>query len=170
MAKKAADSESSISLDNVLPAVDRKNLDWWETLNPSQQQKFPSWLYMRYCSSVQGPADLSRYYLMAINQRVNRNFNVIKKHKKLQYLLMTSASPGMGKQYHPYIQPPRQGKGVTKKRNLIAELFPFANQKEIDVILSCNSDDDIKDYLISLGWTDKDIKAAFAKKDNDNDE
>lgn len=170
MAKKAASSESSISLDNVLPAVDRKDLNWWETLSEPQQQKFPAWLYMRYSSSVQGPADLSRYYVMAVNQRVNKNFSAIKKHKKLQYLLMTSASPGMGKQYHPYIQPPKAGKGVQKKRNLIASLFPMIGEQEIDVLATINSDDEIKEYLIDLGWPDKDIKKAFSKTESDVEE
>lgn len=171
MAKKPADPETSISLDNVLPAVDRKDVNWWETLKPGQQAKFPGWLYMRYSATVQGPADLSRYYLMAVNERVNKHFSVLNKnHKKLQYLLMTSASPGMGKQYHPYMQPPRAGKGSVKRRNLIASLFPMSSEKEIDVIAATNTDDDIRDHLIDLGWSDKDIKKAFAKQETETEE
>ena len=170
MAKKPANPDTSITLDNVLPAVDRKDTAWWETLKPGQQDKFPAWLYMRYSSSVQGPADLSRYYLMAVNERVNKRFSTIKKHPKLQYLLMTSASPGMGKQYHPYVQPPRQGKGSVKRRNLIASLFPMASDKEIDVIAAINSDDDIKAHLLHMGWSDKDIKKAFTKQETDTEE
>lgn len=167
MAKKPADPDTSITLDNVLPAVDRKDTGWWETLKPGQQAKFPAWLYMRYSSSVQGPADLSRYYLMAVNERVNKRFSTIKKHPKLQYLLMTSASPGMGKQYHPYVQPPRAGKGSIKRFNLLASLFPMASEKEIEVMAATNTDDEIKAYLIQLGWTDKDIKKALAKQETE---
>lgn len=167
MAKKPADPDTSITLDNVLPAVDRKDTGWWETLKPGQQAKFPAWLYMRYSSSVQGPAAMSCYYLMAVNERVNKRFSTLKKHPKLQYLLMTAASPGMGKQYHPYVQPPRAGKGSTKRRNLIASLFPMINEKEIDVIVATNTDDDIKQYLIQRGWSDKEIKKVMAKQETD---
>lgn len=165
MAKKpAVKSESDISLDNVLPAVDRKDVNWWETLTPPQQAKFPAWLYMRYSSSVNGPADMSRYYLMAVNERVNKKFNDIRKHGKLQYLLMTSASPGMGKQYHQFIPPMKGAKGSSKRVKLFEELFPNLNDLELEIMMDSNTDADVLEYLVSLGWTDKEIKSALSTK------
>lgn len=166
MAKKSV-STSDIPLPNVLSAIDRKNLDWWETLTAEQQAKFSSWILMRYTSSVQGSAELSGYYLVATNERVNKRFSLLKDHPKLQYLLMTTVSPDMGNQFHPYIAPPKNGKGQIKRRNLIASLFPFANDREIDVLLTINSEADIKKHLENLGWADKDIKKALSGQDSE---
>lgn len=169
MAKKAVKSEDSISLDNVLPAVDRKDLNWWESLTIGQQKKFPAWLYMRYTSNVQGNADLARYYLLAVNERVNKRFNDVRQHTKLQYLLMTSASPGMGKQFHQFLPPPKLGKTNKKQINLLEKLFPMANDQELELMLEINSTSEIENYLISLGWTDKEIKTALANKNTDEE-
>ncbi len=171
MAKKVAvKDESSIALENVLPAIDRKDIDWWETLTPAQQKKFPAWLYMRYTSNVTGNPNLARYYLIAVNERVNKKFSDVRKHPKLQYLLMTSASPGMGKQFHQFISPPKMGKD-NKKSNikLLEKLFPHANSREIEILSKINSDEDIHNYLIDLGWTDKEIKAALSNKNADDE-
>jgi hypothetical protein len=170
MAKKAIKKEDSdISLENVLSAVDKKNIDWWETLTLAQQKKFSSWLYMRYVSNVGGNADLARYYLIAVNERVNKKFSEIKNHNKLQYLLMTTASPSMGKQFHQFINPPKIGKSNRKKINLLTKLFPMVNDQELEVLAETNSDKDIEQYLISMGWPDKEIKAAFSNKNTDED-
>jgi hypothetical protein len=170
MAKKATKSdEADISLDNVLTAVDKKNLNWWEGLNAAQQKKFSSWLYMRYVGNVTGDPDLARYYLIAVNERVNKKFSAIKNHAKLQYLLMTTASPGMGKQYHQWLTPPKVGKTNRKRINLIAKLFPNVSDQELEVLGEINSDDDIQQHLISLGWEDKDIKNALSNKNTDEE-
>lgn len=170
MAKKAAKtSDADISLDNVLSAVDKKNTGWWETLTEAQQKKFSSWLYMRYVSNVTGDPDLARYYVMAVNERVNKKFSTLKNHPKLQYLLMTSASPGMGKQYHQWLPPAKVGKSNRKRLNLLAKLFPNVSDKELEVLDKINTDKEIEEYLISLGWTDKEIKAGLSNKDTDED-
>lgn len=169
MAKKAANSEANISLESVLPAIDRKDTEWFDTLNPAQQKKFSSWLYMRYTSNVKGNADLARYYLLAANQRVNKKFSDLKGHNKLQYLLMTTTSPGMGKQFHQFLAPPKLGKTNKKQLNLLEKLFPMANDQELELMAEINTEKDIEEYLISHGWTDKEIKAALATKNADED-
>lgn len=162
-------SNSDISLDSVLPAIDRKNIDWYDSLNPEQQKKFPAWLYMRYLSSVKGNADLARYYLLATNMCVNKRFNSIKNHNKLHYYSMTVASPDMGKQYHQFIPPLKSSKSNKKRLNLLEKLFPNLNDKELEVLDATNSTEDIEEYLVSLGWTDKDIKAALSNKNTDEE-
>lgn len=163
MAKKAkVPDEGSIALKDVLPAVDRKDRDWWNSLNPKQKEKFPAWLYMRYCSTVNGSPDVSRYYVMAVNETVNKRFNALRKHQHLQYLLMTAASPGIGTQYHTYIPPLKRG-GGKKKFNLLTEIFPHYGDQEIEVLTSIISEEEIYDHLIAMGWTDKEIKDAMAK-------
>lgn len=169
MIKKATKSEDSISLDNVLPAVDRKDINWWETLNPGQQKKFPAWLYMRYVSNVSGDPNLARYYLLAVNERVNKKFSDVKGHNKLHYLSMTSASPGMGTQFHQFLPPPKLGKSNKKIFNLLEKLFPMANDQELELLSDINDNTELEQYLISMGWTDKEIKATLSNKNTDED-
>ena len=165
-----ATDDSAIKLDNVLPAIDRKDRAWWETLTPAQQKKFPAWLYMRYSSNVEGNADLTGYYLMAVNETVNKRFNAIKHHPKLQYLLMTAASPGLGRQRHGWIPPAKRGKSDDSEDsndkgklffNLFSELFPNARDTELEILSTINDAASIVTYLEDLGWPQKDIKAAM---------
>ena len=170
MAKKAVQKEDSeISLKSVLPAIDRKNINWWETLTPAQQKKFSSWIYMRYVSNVSGSPELYQYYLVAVNERVNKKFSSLKDHPKLQYLLLTTASPGMGDQFHPFIKPGKRNKSNKKRINLLEKLFPMANEQELEVLSEINTDQDIENHLIALGWTDKEIKSALSNKNTDED-
>ena len=160
-----ADDESAIKLADVLPAVDRKDRDWWEGLRPAQKDKFPSWLYMRYASNVEGNADFARYYLMAVNETVNKHFNTVRHHPKLQYMLMTAASPGMGTQRHGWIPPAKRGKS-DKKGKLFSKLYPNASDDELDILSAINDDMDVIRELEDRGWTQKDIKAAMKGSDD----
>lgn len=160
-----ADDESAIKLADVLPAIDRKDRDWWEGLKQSQKDKFPAWLYMRYASNVEGNADFARYYLMAVNETVNKRFNTVRHHPKLQYMLMTAASPGMGSQRHGWIPPAKKGK-ANKKSKLFSKLYPDASDDELEILSAINDDMDIIRELEDRGWTQKDIKAAMKGSDD----
>ena len=160
-----ADDESAIKLADVLPAIDRKDHDWWDRLKQPQKDKFPAWLYMRYASSVEGNADFARYYLMAVNETVNKHFNTIKNHPKLQFMLMTASSPGMGIQRHGWIPPAKRGK-ADKKLKLLSKLYPNAGDDELEVLAAINDDIDVIRELEDRGWTQKDIKAAMKGSDD----
>lgn len=159
-----SDDSSAIKLADVLPAIDRKDKAWYDKLRPEQQAKFPAWLYMRYASSVEGNADLARYYLMAVNETVNKRFSSLKGHAKLQYLLMTAASPGMGTHRHGWIAPGKQGKS-NKRLKLLARLYPLAKDDELETLANINDDTDIMRELEDRGWTQADINAAMKGND-----
>jgi hypothetical protein len=82
---------------------------------------------------------------------------------------MTSASPSMGKQFHQFINPPKIGKTNKKQINLLSKLFPMSSNQELEVLAEVNSDKDIEEYLISLGWSDKEIKNAMSNKHTDEE-
>ena len=153
--------ESDIEVMSVMSAVDNKNYKWFDTLNEAQKSKFSSWVYMRWASSVNAKEPLmTAYYLQAINEKVNKHFNRFGKHPKLQYLLMASASPGFGKQYHQWIAPGKRG-STPKVRKLLEQLYPNANDQELELLESTNELDDIVQHLMDRGWTDKEIKEAL---------
>lgn len=157
----AKNDEGSIALDKLLPAIDRKDYNWWSTLTAEQQEGFSSWLYMRYASSVQhSDPDFPRYYLQSVNQHVNKHFNIIRRHPQLVYLLLCAASPGIGTQRHNFLPPGKKGK-ANKRNALFAKLYPLCNEEELDILAQVNTDEDLREYMLDAGWTDKEIAAAL---------
>lgn len=165
--KPKKDSSSSIALRDLFGALSRKDRDWWNTLSQEQQEKFSAWLYNRYLSVPKSSNSLlNEYYLRAVNQHSNRNFNVIhKNHKKLQYLLMTTLIDPDIRCDHAYLKP--MGKTGDKKSNtrtkILTNLMPTAKIDDIHVLADLMSDDEIKQMLRDRGWEEKQIKQAMEK-------
>lgn len=161
----AKNDASAIALRDLLPAIDGKRYNWWKTLTKEQQDGFSSWLYMRYTSTVDDDPDLMRYYLMSVNLHVNKHFDAIRKdHPQLMFLLMAAASPKMGSKKHTWLPPGKKGK-ANKRQQLFQKLYPTYNMDEIELVSERNSDEELRAYLIDLGWSDKDITAAFKSFD-----
>ena len=92
-------------LFEALTAIDKKDYSYYDRLTPEQQKKFVPFMMLHWISAIKGSEGLSRYYVMSANEYANKylfNENVIK-HPKLQWLMLCSASPGMGKQFHQWI-------------------------------------------------------------------
>ncbi len=89
-----------LSVKNETAALDRKDVSFYDSLSDEEKKKFSPYLMMRYSASVDGSSDLQAWYLMATNERVNKNFFDISTshHKKFQWLLCTTVSPGLGTQ------------------------------------------------------------------------
>jgi hypothetical protein len=45
----------------------------------------------------------------------------------------------------------------------------MSNAQELELLSEINDETDIKQYLISLGWPDKEIKNALSNKNTDED-
>lgn len=164
MVKKAKNNASAIQLNPLLTAIDKKDHSWWDSLTDEQKQKFSSWLYMRYTSSVSRNPDFARYYLVSTNEKVNKNFSALKNHPQLIYLLLTSASPGLGTVRHEWIQPSKKSSSSEKLR-LLATLFPLASETELEILDSYNTEQDLVEYLRDLGHGDKKIKSMITVDD-----
>lgn len=152
-------SEDKLSIKNEMAQFDRKNRDFYDSLNDEEKKKFAPFLMIRWGSAVGGNADLQAYYLMSCNERLNKHFFEISasKHKKLQWLLATTVSPGMGNQYHQWI---KLGKKTTDNKSIkfLRELHPHLKEDDLKLLADINDKDDLKEYAKGLGWADKDIK------------
>ena len=152
-------SEDKLSIKSEMAAFDRKNRDFYDSLNDEEKKKFSPFLMIRYGSTVAGNADLQAYYLMSTNEKLNRHFFNINtaKHKKLQWLMATTVSPGFGNQFHQWIKPKKKD---TDNKNLkfLRELHPQLKEADLKLLSELNSKDELKAYAKGLGWTDKDIK------------
>lgn len=147
-------------IGNEMAAYDRKDRDYYDKFTDEQKKKFSTYLMLRYGASVSGNADLQAYYLMATNKFVNKHFFDLNNHTKLQWLMCTTVSPNMGKQFHYWLAAKKkEGKSTNKERKVVSELYPNMKSDEIDIFLSMNDKKAIKAHVKELGWDDQRIKA-----------
>jgi len=149
-----------LSIANEMAQFDSKNRDFYDDLTEEERKKFSPFLMIRYGATVSGSAELQAYYLISCNERLNRNFFDINttQHKKLQWLLATTVSPGMGRQFHQWISPKKKDTSNNKVEKLLRELYPDLRDDEIALLARLNSKDDLKQHLKSQGWDDRRIK------------
>ena len=145
-----------------MAAYDRKDRDYYDKFTDEEKKQFSTYLMLRYGASVGGNKDLQAYYLMATNKFVNKHFFDLNKHTKLQWLMCTTVSPNMGKQFHYWLAAKKkEGKSTNKLRKVVAELYPNMKSDEMDMFLEMNTEKEIKEYCKELGWDDKRIKSDF---------
>lgn len=151
--------EDKLSIKNEMAQFDRKNRTFYDELDEQEKKKFSPFLMIRYGATVSGNPDLQAYYLMSCNERLNKHFFDVNttQHKKLQWLLASTVSPGMGNQYHQWI---KLGKKTSDNKNVkfLRELYPHLKEEDLKLMADINDKDSIKSYARGLGWTDKDIK------------
>jgi hypothetical protein len=98
---------------------------------------------------------------MSCNERLNKNFFDVNttQHKKLQWLLATTVSPGMGNQYHQWVTLKKKGAGDSKAIKFLRTLHPHLKDDELKLLAELNDKDDLKHMARALGWDDKRIKS-----------
>lgn len=125
---------------------DRKNRKFYDELDDHERKKFSNYLMIRWGSCVTGSADLQEYYILSVNQRLNRHFFDLGKHPKLQWLCATTVSPGLGSQRHNWI-PAKKVKRDAKKAKIIEQLYPHLRDDEIELLCEISTDQEIKQQL-----------------------
>ena len=150
-----------LGIGNEMTQLDRKNRDFYDSLDLDDQKKFSPYLMIRWGSLVTGSEDLQAYYIMSCNERLNKYFFNIKTtdHKKLQWLLATTVSPDMGTQRHQWMALPKKEKVNTKAEQFLRDLYPHLKDEDITLMVELNDRDDFKRMAIELGWDDKRIKS-----------
>jgi hypothetical protein len=144
-----------LSINNEMAQFDRKSREFYDSLTAEQKKKFSNFLMIRYGSSVQGSRDLQEFYLIATNERLNKNFFSINRHPKLQWLCATTVSPGMGTQRHQWIAPKKKESGASGIKKQLAELYPHLKDDELELMAKINTKQDIDAYIKSSGQDTK---------------
>lgn len=156
----AAPNNDPLYIGNEMAAFDRKDRAYYDKFTDEERKKFSTYLMLRFGASVAGSTELQAYYLMAVNERVNKNFFDMNRHPKLQWLCCTTVSPSMGKQHH-YWQPSKKKEGNNKIEKFLAELYPTLKQDEIELLAQINDKRDIENLARKLGLDDKTIKSSL---------
>ena len=150
-----------LSINNEMTQFDRKNRKFYDELTDEERKKFSTYLMLRYGASVEGNADLQEWYLRATNERMNMHFFDLGKHPKLQWLLATTVSPGMGTQRH-YWQGAKKKEGSNSKAvKFVTQLYPHMKQDEVELLAQLNTTKELKELAKQMGWADPDIKKAL---------
>ena len=140
--------------------LDLRNRGFYDELTDEERKKFSTYLMLRWGSAVSGEPILQQYYLRAMNERVNKRFFDLNKHPKLQWLLLTTVSPNMGKHRHEWMAFSAR-KAKNKRADIIAKLYPEYKLDDCELMADSIPDSEFKSMLIELGWNDKEIKDAF---------
>ena len=151
-----------LNIRNEMRQFDLKNRKFYDELTDEERKKFSNFLMLRWGSSIRSNGDLAKYYILSMNQQVNKNFWSLNKHPKLQWLLMTCVSPDMGVYDHEWIA--FKGKAAKNKRaQLLADLNPTLKEDEAELLSDITTDAELTLQLKDLGWDDKKIKEALSK-------
>lgn len=141
-----------LNIANEMRQFDRKVKSFYDDLTEEEQKKFSPYLMIRWGSAVEGSRELQEFYVIATNERLNRNFFNINtaRHKKFQWLMATTVSPDMGAHRHIWIAPKKKQSGSSAKRNTLMTMFPHYKDDEIDVMMQIVSDKEIAQYRRDL--------------------
>jgi hypothetical protein len=147
-----------LSINNEMAVFDCKDRDFYDNLTDEERKKFSTFLMIRYGSSVLGSRDLQEFYVISCNERLNKHFFALHKHPKLQWLMATTVSPGMGTQRHQWIAPKKKEAGNNKIEKFFASVYPNLKEDEIKLLAKVNDRDSIKKLAQELGYDAKQIK------------
>ena len=128
------------NLFEALAAMDRKDYGYYDRLTEEQQKKFVPYMMTHWMSAIRGAGDLQGYYLRSTDCHANKHlFNEnIQKHPKLQWYMLCTISPGLGKQDHKWV--PQLGVSIRTLREpaklkdvkeYFTKIYPKANIDDI---------------------------------------
>lgn len=140
-----------LNIANEMRCLDSKTRDFYDSLTEEERKKFSNYLMIRWGSSVVGASELQEYYLVACNERLNKHFFELSKHPKLQWLLATTISPGMGNHRHQWIAPKKKEKGDNEIKKALLELYPTMKADEINMLSKMITKKELREMIKDLG-------------------
>ena len=147
-------------IGNEMAQLDLKNRGFFDDLDDEEKKKFSPFLMIRWGATVEGDADMQSYYIMSVNEKLNKNYFDVSgtQHKKLQWLLATTISPGMGKQRHNWLAANKKEATDNKATKFLKEIYPHLKDDELALLRRLNGKDDLKHLAEQHGWTKERIK------------
>ena len=144
-----------LNIGNEMRQFDLKKRDFYDSLTAEEKKKFSTFLMIRWGSAVEGSRELQEFYVIATNERLNKHFFDISKHPKLQWLLATTVSPGLGAMRHNWIAPKKKEAGASAKRKQLQEIYPTYKDDEIEVMMQITTQKEIDAWFKAAGHDKK---------------
>ena len=137
-------NSDKLSIRNEMSRLDLKDRDFYDSLTDEERKKFSPYLMIRWGSAVNGSADLQKFYVISVNERLNKHFFAVNRHPKLQWLMATTVSPGLGTQTHNWIAPKKKEGSNSARRKFLADVYPNLKSSDIDVLNLIMTDDEFR--------------------------
>jgi hypothetical protein len=132
---------------------DEKDRDFYDSLTDEERKKFSNYLMIRWGSAVHGSRELQEFYVVATNERLNKHFYSVNRHPKLQWLMATSVSPGMGVHRHQWIAPKKKESGSSEIKKTLMQLYPTMKMSDIETLAAITDPKELKEHLRNMGQT-----------------
>lgn len=114
-------------LFDALLALDKKDYGYYDRLSEVQQKKFVPFMLIKYLSYIKGSGEIAGYYLRSTDYHANKYFfneNVMK-NPKLQWLMLCASSPGLGKQFHPWMPQIKEKVSTLKEKAVLKDVKDY---------------------------------------------
>ena len=145
-----------LNIKNEMREFDRKNRRFYDDLTEEERKKFSNYLMIRWGSAVYGSREMQEFYVIATNERLNRHFFAVNRHPKLQWLMATTVSPGMGSLDHPWIAPKKKPTGSNEVKKMLMELYPNMKITDIETLAAFTDKKTLREHLHDHGHPDRD--------------
>lgn len=132
---------------------DEKDRNFYDSLTDEERKKFSNYLMIRWGSSVHGSRELQEFYVVATNERLNKHFYAVNRHPRLQWLMATSVSPGMGVHRHQWIAPKKKESGSSEVKKTLMQLYPTMKMSDIETLAAITDPKELKEHLRHMGQT-----------------
>ena len=143
-----------LNIRNEMVQFDRKNRGFYDELTDEERKKFSNYLMIRWGSAVQGSRELQEFYVIATNERLNKNFFAVNRHPKLQWLMATTVSPGLGTYDHPWIAPKKKDAGSSEVKRALMAMYPTMKMSDITTLAAVTDKKELREYLREHGQAD----------------
>ena len=141
-----------IPLNQILSAMDRKDRNYYDNLSEELKKKFSGFLMTQWLASVSGNPELEEYYVRSVNKSANKNMFDLYSHPKLQWLMLTAASPGVGVQRHNWIKrKPKPKNSAAPIKKELAKFFPNMKDDDLETLSKITTKKELKEYARAIG-------------------
>ena len=138
---------------DMIPAVDMGLKELWDAASEEGQKEIKNdlWNLNRYISSVKSSnREIQEHFILTVNEYYNKDWSVISKHPKLQWMTLCMCSHESKKTFFHEWLPLK--KETDRKEDLLLELFPQMKFDDVETLAKITTDEEIKEYCLDLGW------------------
>lgn len=149
---------------DIIPSANKKRFDLYNKANDEGKKKIEQefWMLQRWMSC---PSKYKEHYIVMLNELVNADWSCISKHPELRWKLFALCGVGANMSYKgEWVGTPNAKKKLNSKEEFLAEVFPTIKDDELDLLLSLNTDDELKKFARELGYTDEQLDELFGKR------
>jgi hypothetical protein len=132
-----------LNIGNEMRMLDTKQRDFYDSLTTEERKKFSNFLMIRWSSAVDGSREIQEYYVQSTNHYLNRHFFSVNRHPKLQWLMATAVSPGMGSLKHNWISLKKRESSNRAPVKQLEQWYPDLKADELELLASINTKKDI---------------------------